>query len=151
MSFRVVAPYQPTGDQPRAIELHGCSARVRCFDEGLIVEDWAKTADVPPRCPHCGGLLRPDVVWFGELLAPEKLDAAQAAADTCDLFLSIGRSGEVEPAAALPYRALRRGATLAVINLDVTTRASSSIYTIHGPAGHVLPALLRAAWPDPIV
>ena len=48
MSFRVVAPYQPTGDQPRAIELHGSSARVRCFDEGLIVEDWAKTADVPP-------------------------------------------------------------------------------------------------------
>jgi NAD-dependent deacetylase len=129
------------------IELHGSSTQVRCFDEGRIVEDWAKTADVPPRCPHCGGLLRPDVVWFGELLAPEKLDAAQAAADTCDLFLSIGTSGEVEPAASLPYRALRRGATLAVVNLDVTTRASGSISTIHGLAGQVLPALLRAAWP----
>jgi NAD-dependent deacetylase len=129
------------------IELHGSSTRVRCFDEGLIVEDWAKAAEVPPRCPRCGGLLRPDVVWFGELIAPELLDAAQAAADACDLFLSVGTSGEVEPAASLPYRALRRGATLVVINLDVTTRATGSITTIHGRAGQVLPALVRAALP----
>jgi len=133
------------------IELHGSSTRVRCFDEGQIVDVWAQTEDVPPRCPQCGGLLRPDVVWFGELLAPEKLDAAQAAADSCDLFLSIGTSGEVEPAASLPYRALRRGAALVVVNLDVTTRATGSITTIHGLAGQVLPALLRAAWPDPII
>jgi len=115
------------------------------------VETWAETDEMPPRCPRCGGLLRPDVVWLGELLAPEKLDAAQAAADACDLFLSIGTSGEVEPAASLPYRALRRSATLAVVNLDVTTRAAGSIYTIHGLAGQVLPTLVKAALPDPIV
>jgi NAD-dependent deacetylase len=129
------------------IELHGSSTRVRCSYEEVIVETWAETDEVPPRCPRCDGLLRPDVVWFGELLAPERLDAAQAAADGCDLFLSIGTSGEVEPAASLPYRALRHGATLAVVNLDVTTRASGSIYTIHGLAGQVLPALVKAAWP----
>jgi NAD-dependent deacetylase len=129
------------------IELHGSSTRVRCFDEGLIVEGWTQAAEVPPRCPRCGGLLRPDVVWFGELLPDQLLDAAQAAADACDLFLSIGTSGEVEPAASLPYRALRRGAALVVVNLDVTTRASGSISSIHGLAGQVLPALVRAAWP----
>jgi NAD-dependent deacetylase len=129
------------------IELHGSSTRVRCFDKGILVEHWVKNGDVPPRCPHCGGLLRPDVVWFGELLADNLLDTAQAAADACDLFLSIGTSGEVEPAASLPYRALRRGAALVVINLDVTTRAAGSITTIHGQAGQVIPALVGAAWP----
>ena len=130
------------------IELHGSSTRVRCNDEGMLVATWAETGDLPPRCPRCGGLLQPDVVWFGELLSPELLDRAQAAADSCDLFLSIGTSGEVEPAASLPYRALRRGAALVVLNLDVRNQASSPIYTMHGSAGQVLPALLHAAWPD---
>ncbi len=74
---------------------------------------------MPPRCPRCGGLLRPDVVWFGELLPAAALEAATNAAKQCDVFFSIGTSGIVEPAASLAYRALSRGATVVIINLDV--------------------------------
>jgi NAD-dependent deacetylase len=63
-----------------------------------------------PRCPACGALLRPDVVWFGEPLDPGMLEDAFLAAETCDALICIGTSLEVEPAASLPWRALNRGA-----------------------------------------
>lgn len=91
------------------IELHGNVARTRCADEDRLVDTWAETAQRPPRCPACGGLLRPDVVWFGELVPEERLAPAMAAAKACDLFLSIGTSSSVEPAASLAYRAMERG------------------------------------------
>jgi NAD-dependent deacetylase len=94
-------------------------------------------------------MLRPDVVWFGEMLPSDALEAATNAARNCDLFLSIGTSGHVEPAASLPYWALQNGATVAVINLDVTTRLETpDLHKLRGPAGQILPALLLAAWPD---
>jgi len=102
---------------------------------------------VPPRCPRCGGLLRPDVVWFGEVLPEQALAKATAAAKQCDVFFSIGTSGIVEPAASLAYRALSRGATVVLINLDVVNDASRQLYKINAPAGQVLPALVEAAWP----
>lgn len=133
---------------PDVIELHGNIARTRCFDENVIVEQWEDTDDVPPRCPRCGGMLRPDVVWFGEMLPEQALQDAFAAAETCDLFLLVGTSGEVEPAASLPRIAMQRGATLGVVNPEVQPFASASYYALSGPAGTLLPALLRETWAE---
>lgn len=130
------------------IELHGNLSRTKCSLEGRIIESWPPTNERPPRCPACGALLRPDVVWFGEMLPSGALAAAVDAATHCDLFFSIGTSGVVEPAASLPRIAAQHGAVVAYLNLDVTPHASSMRYQINGPAGQVLPTLVRTAWPE---
>jgi NAD-dependent deacetylase len=130
-------------------ELHGNIARTRCVAENIVVESQIETSELPPRCPHCGGLLRPDLVWFGELLPEDALQLARDAARSCDLFFSIGTSGEVEPAASLLSQALRRGATIVIVNPAMTPSSSQKFYVLSGPSGQVLPALVRAAWPDP--
>jgi NAD-dependent deacetylase len=132
----------------RVIELHGNLTRFKCFEENEPVVEWPATEEVPPRCPRCGGLLRPDVVWFGERLPEQALYDALAATRQCDLFFSIGTSGTVEPAASLPYRALDRGATILVSNLEVPNRATPPLYYLNGKAGTVLPELVWRAWPD---
>jgi len=128
------------------IELHGNIRRYKCFDcqapYALDDADW----EAPPRCPHCGGLIRPDVVWFGESLPTQAYWAALEAAQGCDVFFSTGTSGRVEPAASLPRVARRARATVVTINPDVETHSESHSYAIHGKAGEVLPALVRAAW-----
>lgn len=130
------------------IELHGNIARTKRFDDDVIVETWEDTGDVPPRCPSTGSPLRPDVVWFGELLPEKALADAVAAATDCDLFFSIGTSALVQPAASLPSLAMQNRATVVIINIDVPARETPGLYAICGPSGQVLPALLRAAWPD---
>lgn len=126
-------------------ELHGNIRRTKCFDENSVIDAWPATDERPPRCPRCGGLLRPDVVWFGESLPEAPLNAALEATRTCDLFFSIGTSGQVQPAASLPYHALDHGATVAVINLDLTPRETPTLFMIKGPAGVVLPAIVELA------
>jgi NAD-dependent deacetylase len=123
------------------IELHGNINRTKCFEEEIIVETWSPTDDVPPPCPYCGGYLRPDVVWFGENLPAAALVAASTAAQTCDVFLSIGTSGLVQPAASLPYLALRHGAVVVEINPDETPLTTQATFVLNGPAGQVLPNL----------
>jgi NAD-dependent deacetylase len=128
------------------IELHGSLSRARCFAECAIYDEWEEAGDIPPRCPRCGAPLRPDVVWFGENLPRELLARAFAVATECDLFLSIGTSGLVEPAASLPRVALARGTTTAVINLDVAGRSAPPLFELNGRAGELLPALFEAAF-----
>jgi len=96
-----------------------------------------------PRCPGCGALLRPDVVWFGEPLAPEALDAAWSAVEACDLLIAVGASLEVEPAASLPWRALHNGAQVIEINPAPTALAGHCHQSIAGSAADVLPNLLK--------
>lgn len=96
-----------------------------------------------PRCPGCGALLRPDVVWFGEPLAPEALDAAWNAVAACDLLIAVGASLEVEPAASLPWRALRNGAHVIEVNPVPTALAGHCHQSIAGSAADVLPSLLK--------
>jgi NAD-dependent deacetylase len=139
--------HQRAGSQ-NVVELHGNIARTKCFDANHVVDTWSETPDIPPRCPKCGSQLRPDVVWFGEILPPEALHMATTAAKHCDVFLSIGTSGIVEPAASLAYRALSRGATVVLINLDVINDSSRWLYKINGSAGQILPALVQATWPS---
>ena len=130
------------------IELHGNIGRVRCFAEDTPVADWPDTEDVPA-CPRCGGPLRPDVVWFGEMLPEAALDRARTAARTCDLFLSVGTSNLVEPAASLPWLARESGATVLVINPAAEgQRTGPEIHLLKGKAGVILPALFREAWPE---
>jgi NAD-dependent deacetylase len=125
------------------IELHGNINRTICFDERIVVDSWLETDDAPPHCPHCGGLLRPDVVWFGESLPPDTLTTAFAAAGQCDLFLAIGTSAMVQPAALLPLAALDRGITTVEINANSTMLTSRATFALHGPAGQVLPELVK--------
>jgi NAD-dependent deacetylase len=129
------------------IELHGSLARVRCSGCAATFPAWPASDNPPPHCPACGALLRPDVVWFGERLPAEPLNAAWEAAKACDLFLSVGTSGLVEPAASLPSVAYTCGAAVAVINLDVATSAEGRVFYLHAKSGELLPALVRAAFP----
>ncbi len=133
---------------PGVIELHGSIQRVKCSREDRLVEHWAESEELPPRCPHCGSLLRPDVVWFNESLPPQVLQAAIAAAKSCDAFFSIGTSGLVHPAASLPYLALEREVPVIEINPEQTPLTEYVPYSIQGPSGIVLPALVESTWPQ---
>jgi NAD-dependent deacetylase len=130
----------------KLIELHGNIQRTKCVGEGTIVDSWAETMETPPRCPHCGDRLRPDVVWFGEALPPAALDAAYQAAETCEIFLSIGTSGLVQPAASLPLVALQAGAVVVEINPTETPLSPLAQYVLTGPSGVILPELVRRAF-----
>jgi NAD-dependent deacetylase len=132
----------------RVIELHGNIHRSRCFEEDVVVTDGIAAAAGPPRCPRCGGPLRPDVVWFGETLPPQALAEAEAAARGCDLLFSIGTSAAVFPAAQLPVTALRSGAMVVEINKDRTPLTGVATFSLLGQAGEILPRLLAATWTD---
>ena len=123
------------------IELHGNIRRTRCSVEGDEVEDYEESGS-PPVCPSCGAPLRPDVVWFGEMLPSRALETASEAARGADLFLSVGTSSLVYPAAALPYEALESGATLVEINPSETPLTPHADYALRGPAGDILPRLI---------
>lgn len=124
------------------IELHGNIRRTKCPVEDVEVEDY-DDAETPPPCPSCGAPLRPDVIWFGEMLPAGSIGAASEAAREADLFLSIGTSSLVYPAASLPFEALEAGAKIVEINPEVTPLTSRAGFALRGPAGDVLPRLIR--------
>ncbi|MDP1911449.1 MAG: NAD-dependent deacylase [Hyphomicrobium sp.] len=105
-------------------------------------------AGAVPRCPGCGALLRPDVVWFGEPLAVEAIEAAWNAVDRCDVLFAVGASLEVEPAASLPWRALARGARVIEVNPSPTELVGQCHAGIRGGAAEVLPELFGIIWPS---
>src|SRR5438046_7282725 len=113
------------------------------FEEDKIVNEWQESRDVPPRCPSCGGRLRPDVVWFGEMLPPDAIERAFAVSRSCDLFLSIGTSTLVHPAAGLPFEALQHGATVVEINPDATPLTLRATFALRSASGVILPELVR--------
>lgn len=131
------------------LELHGNIQRTICSAERVVVDSWPKTDQIPPRCPRCGGYLRPDVVWFGESLPEKILQSALAAAKACDLLLSVGTSSLVQPAASIPVTAHYAGAVTVEINPDVTPFTPYATYTLPSPAGQALPALLNALETSP--
>jgi len=99
-----------------------------------------------PRCPGCGCLLRPDIVWFGEPLDIDILEGAMRLADTCDLMICIGSSLEVQPAASIPYRAKWGKAIVIEINPEPTHLSSEADVFLKGNAAGLLPALLQHVW-----
>jgi NAD-dependent deacetylase len=127
----------------RIVELHGNLHRFRCFESDCASNNF----DVEEgRCRSCGGNLRPDVVWFGETLPPDALEAAITATENCDVFFSIGTSSIVYPAADLWRRAKERGAIVIEINKDPTPLTPLSDYSFLGKAGEILPRLVEQIW-----
>src|SRR5262245_52526905 len=110
------------------LELHGNIQRVRCAECYTFAETWGDDTEAVPQCSVCGGVLRPDVVWFGEALPRDQLEAAVEAARSCDVFFSIGTSGVVQPAASLAHAARNRGAVLVEINAEPTLLTSKVNY-----------------------
>lgn len=123
------------------IELHGNILRTVCSACGRLA-DTGHADSPPPRCPTCGGILRPDVVWFGEPLPRVALEAAVAAVQSADVLLVVGTSGLVEPAASLPRLALARGASVIEVNPVATPLSAAATLVLKGTAGEILPRLL---------
>jgi len=130
----------------RVTELHGNILRSKCsVTMRPISAEWlADDVQVPPRSPYVrSGFARPDVVWFGEVLPQEAIDAAMAAASSCDFCFSIGTTSLVQPASSLPLIALEHGAALVEVNPDETPLSVHADQCLRGPAARVLPALLQ--------
>ena len=125
------------------IELHGNITRVKCFREETPVNEW-RDDEVPPRCPGCGDYLRPDVVWFNEALPAGAFETAEMKSRECDVFLSIGTSSVVYPAALLPDVALNSRAAVIDINPDETPLTNLTTFSLRGLSGVILPELLHA-------
>jgi NAD-dependent deacetylase len=125
---------------------HDNILRAKCSRENVVIDRWAETGETPPLCPRCGAYLRPDVVWFGEMLPPAAMEAAAHAASTCDVFFSIGTSSLVEPAASLARVALQHGAAVVEVNPTATPLTSRATFVLQGASGEVLPALIKAVW-----
>ncbi len=125
------------------LEYHGNILRDRCMDEQAVRER-VPGPDGLPHCATCGALLRPDVVWFGEAIPAEPMRLADAAARSCDVFLSVGTSSLVYPAAGLAEIALRQGAAIIEVNPNPTDLSSCAEAALRGPSGQVLPELLAA-------
>jgi NAD-dependent deacetylase len=130
----------------RVVELHGNLERVKCFEDEAPVEDWTESGEVPPLCPRCGGWLRPDVVWFGEMLPEGAFAESVTATEQCEVFLSIGTSTLVQPAADLPRLAQANGALVVEVNPEATPLSAWADVSLRGKAGEILPALVAAVW-----
>ena len=126
-------------------ELHGNIERNYCMECGKPAtnKEVLRQGGVP-RCGSCGGVVRPDVVWFGEMLPEDEWDHAVRAAESSDVFLSIGTSAVVYPAASLPLLAKDHGAYLVEVNPEPTPLTDRADEFLQGPAGVILPALMHA-------
>lgn len=126
-----------------ALALHGSIAEDRWLDAPrACCRLDAIEAGHPPRCPVCGNLRRPAVVWFGENLPADALEAAEHAARQCDLMLVVGTSGEVYPAAGLAFTAHQSGARVVIINPEPTPLDVVAETCLRETAAVCLPALL---------
>jgi NAD-dependent deacetylase len=127
------------------VEVHGSLLRDRCSGCGArsepVTVDTVSAATLP-RCAHCGALLRPDVVWFGEMLDATVLARADEAATTADVCLVAGTSALVHPAASLPLRTRAHGGLIIEVNPEETPLTRMAAVSIRGTAVEVVPVLL---------
>lgn len=132
------------------IHLHGRLLETKCFFDcrgtpTLVAPDaYVPRDSSPPDCPHCGRWLRPNVVWFGEMLPTRPLVRAGEAALSCDVMLVVGTAGLVYPAAGLPVVAADAGATVIEVNPEPTDISRVADICLRGPSGAVLPQLDEA-------
>ena len=124
------------------VELHGCIERYRCFDYAHPAEESPDWGDEPPLC-HCGSLIRPDVVWFGEPLPEAELECAFGETRRCDVLLTIGTSGLVYPAAMLPGNAKQVGANVIEINTKRSAITDTADLFLEGESGKILPEITK--------
>jgi NAD-dependent deacetylase len=130
------------------IRLHGSIWEVSCW-QGCSTsprswrDDRVTFNELPPTCPHCGGVIRPGVVWFGETLE-ERVVAEASMATRCDVFIAVGTSAVVYPAAGLIQQARKNGAFTVEINPEATPETSAVDLALRGGAETVLPAIAAA-------
>ena len=127
------------------VEFHGNFADYSCMDcgSGITSHDIDLTV-IPPRC-GCGGIYRPDCIFFGEMIPEDVMWRAKNATDNCDVMLVIGTSATVQPAAAIPFMARQSGATIIEINPEKTplTDQGSDLF-LKGKAGAIINQLVQA-------
>jgi len=130
------------------VELHGSIWRARCTHEPCV--NWRNPCElresplreIPPHCPACGALLRPDVVWYGEPIPVKAYERSHVVAMNCDAMLVIGTSAIVHPAASLPLVARHSGALVVEINTTYTPISALVDATLLGRAGDIMPELV---------
>ncbi len=127
------------------LELHGNIMRSYCIQCGTRIDkpEFSGEGSVP-HCGKCGGLVRPDVVWFGEMLPEGVFEKAEKAASQCDAFLCVGTSAVVYPAASLPQAAKRAGAYTVEINIEATDQSGLFDEVLLGKAGDMLPCIAES-------
>ena len=127
------------------VRLHGSIFELRCWD-GCVgsARDWRDERvpfpEMPPRCPHCGGLARPAVVWFGESLDAADVRAAETLT-ACEVFIAAGTSAVVYPAAGFLHDARAQGAFTAELNIEATDATAGVDVAIHAPVEETLKKL----------
>ena len=129
------------------VRFHGSIWELQCWRRcASSPQRWRDDAvplpDIPPRCPHCDGLARPGVVWFGESIDPTVIEQSLTAT-VCDLFLTIGTSSLVQPAAGLLHEAKHRGAFTVEVNVDATPVSEHVDLALRGPAEQILDQVER--------
>jgi NAD-dependent deacetylase len=148
--------HQAAGSR-RVVELHGSILRAKCLDRGHPFEgelsggarDTGSGGEVhPPECPRCGSPLRPDVVWFGELLPEAAVEEAWRLGERCDVMIVVGTSGLVWPAAELPFVAARAGARVIEINPEPSEITRIADVFLKGRAGEILPRIADSIAPS---
>ncbi|MBL8963157.1 MAG: NAD-dependent deacylase [Phycisphaeraceae bacterium] len=130
------------------VELHGTIMVWRCTKTGREVMPPPTPMSEYPTRTEAGGLLRPCVVWFGEMLPESALEAALSSLGECDVFLSVGTSALVQPAAGFVFEARRAGAVTCEINPQDTAITGWIDHAARGPSGRILPAIVEAAFGD---
>lgn len=137
--------HQKAGSK-NVIELHGNIMRNKCFANShpVDVEKLPASSEIPPSCPICRSPIRPDVVWFGELLDPDILSEAENATKNADVFFSIGTSSVVYPAAGFITLAKEYGATVVEVNPNETEKSYCADFIFRYPSGKILPLILEA-------
>ena len=133
------------------IRLHGNIAQNKCFANcqgnptrvDVSQLTWDK-ANGPPACPHCGKPVRPDVVWFGEMLPREQLDRAADLLQITDVMLVVGTSGLVSPSAEMPGIVKDNGGVVIEINPDYSMITRIATLKLEGPSGVILPQVIAA-------
>ena len=123
-------------------ELHGNIWRIRCVRCSFKREERRIPFPSKEPCPECGERLRPDIVWFGEMLDPIIVSKVIGLIRSCDLLLVVGTSSVVQPAASFIYEAKGYGATLIEVNPEETVVSQIADFHLEGPAGKILPELL---------
>lgn len=132
------------------IELHGNMREVVCTSCGARfekkeIEKRIEAGDIDPHCKVCGGILKPDVVFFGEPLPAQALYLARKRAEECDLFIVVGSSLVIYPAAEIPFYAKQSGAGLIIINMTETAQDEYADAVVRGRAGEILPEVIDLA------
>lgn len=142
--------HQKAGNDPgRVYELHGTMNHARCLgcQRRYAMADLLsriRLDEGAPLCPECDGILKPDVIFFGEQLPAEALRQAVDHSRRCDLLIVVGSSLVVYPAAYMPVYAKEAGAAVAIVNLTATDFDHQADVVIHGKAGEVMPLILEA-------